>query len=68
VLVPELAWQRPSWLASLVWLDESSTLFTRGGAPHQFRKMLRRLDRERLDCIVLKTHTRASQQAAVPLE
>jgi hypothetical protein len=55
-LIPQLSRQGAPGFASLAGLESSLAGFGRVRTPQQFHKVLCRLDRERLDCIVLKTH------------
>jgi len=69
-LVPELSRQGPPRLGALTPLGLATlgvalAPFARPRAAQQFRKVLCRLDREWLDCIVLKTHLHTAEQVSV---
>jgi len=69
-LVAQLARQGPPSLAAFAPRPRFGVAladFTRARAPQKFGKVFCRLDREWLDCVVLKTHIEAVEPTVVPL-
>jgi len=63
---PELARQWAPSLGTLAPFAGGSVLFGGVRASYQLSKVLCRLDREGLDCIVVKTHLGRADQTQVP--